>query len=202
MKKIISAISFIFISVLISCGGDATTKTTTAVEGDSIFNAGNAAYMGSDAKPEQGQNIESLTNGEQKTGKVNPPHGQPGHICETPVASTIPGNPSSPNITQQATSTPIQNVTLPTTTKVAAGMNPAHGQPGHRCDISVGAPLTDAAAKTSNDPNINYPVVSSPMEYKVPLPGANTKVAAGMNPAHGQPGHDCAIAVGAPLPKN
>ena len=25
--------------------------------------------------------------------------------------------------------------------KVAAGMNPSHGQPGHRCDIAVGAAL-------------------------------------------------------------
>ena len=26
-------------------------------------------------------------------------------------------------------------------TGTGAGMNPAHGQPGHRCDIAVGAPL-------------------------------------------------------------
>ena len=25
--------------------------------------------------------------------------------------------------------------------QVAEGMNPAHGQPGHRCDVSVGQPL-------------------------------------------------------------
>ena len=30
---------------------------------------------------------------------------------------------------------------------------------------------------------------------------ASTPTAPGMNPPHGQEGHDCAIAVGAPLPK-
>ena len=28
-----------------------------------------------------------------------------------------------------------------TTTEVAEGMNPPHGEPGHRCDIQVGQPL-------------------------------------------------------------
>ncbi|MEI9909110.1 MAG: hypothetical protein WDO71_05235 [Bacteroidota bacterium] len=28
-----------------------------------------------------------------------------------------------------------------------AGLNPAHGQPGHRCDISVGAPLDSKPAQ-------------------------------------------------------
>jgi len=34
--------------------------------------------------------------------------------------------------------TPVKNDAV---TAVAPGMNPAHGQPGHRCDIAVGAPL-------------------------------------------------------------
>lgn len=59
-------------------------------------------------------------------------------------------------------------------------LNPAHGQPGHRCDIAVGAPLNSA-------PTIKVPTDS------VKAPGN------GLNPAHGQPGHRCEIAVGAPL---
>ena len=29
----------------------------------------------------------------------------------------------------------------------ANGLNPAHGQPGHRCDIAVGQPLSSAPVK-------------------------------------------------------
>jgi hypothetical protein len=36
----------------------------------------------------------------------------------------------------------------PTTTATAPGMNPAHGQPGHRCDIPVGQPLNSKPAAT------------------------------------------------------
>jgi hypothetical protein len=45
-------------------------------------------------------------------------------------------------------------------------------------------------------------VVSSPAGLsQSSIPGSTqaAKTAAGMNPPHGQPGHDCAIAVGAPL---
>ena len=72
-------------------------------------------------------------------------------------------------------------------------MNPPHGQAGHRCDIAVGAPLNSTSGKvasksetvvTNQVPNIEPPqVVTKP----------------GMNPPHGQEGHRCDIAVGAPL---
>ena len=65
------------------------------------------------------------------------------------------------------------------------GVNPPHGQPGHRCDIPVGSSL-DAPVKTpANNTLINASQSSTAM----------------MNPAHGQPGHRCDIAVGAPLPQ-
>jgi hypothetical protein len=37
----------------------------------------------------------------------------------------------------------------------APGMNPAHGQPGHRCDIPVGQPLNSQPAATPASQNIN-----------------------------------------------
>jgi hypothetical protein len=36
---------------------------------------------------------------------------------------------------------PTATVSAPPVQKVAPGMNPAHGQPNHRCDIAVGEPL-------------------------------------------------------------
>nr|WP_294903317.1 hypothetical protein [uncultured Lacibacter sp.] len=81
----------------------------------------------------------------------------------------------------------------------AAGVNPPHGQPGHRCDISVGAPLNSPPSKpavTTTAPQQQTVVMPQPT-----APAAATKTAAGTNPPHGQPGHRCDIAVGAPLPK-
>ncbi len=92
-----------------------------------------------------------------------------------------------------------QTVTPQAATPVAAGMNPAHGEPGHRCDIAVGAPLNSppaAAPAVTSTPTFNTP---PPTQTPVAAPPAAT--APGMNPPHGQPGHDCAIAVGAPLNK-
>lgn len=98
--------------------------------------------------------------------------------------------------TQQSTALPHQN-----TNSNPAGMNPAHGQPGHRCDIAVGAPLNSRPGKSSSVPNppalnpvssVTYPVIT-----KSNVPAVVTKP--GMNPPHGQAGHRCDIAVGAPL---
>jgi len=69
-------------------------------------------------------------------------------------------------------------------------LNPAHGQPNHRCDIPVGAPL--------NSPKTT-PIIestSSPVLMNTNSTSTNT---AALNPAHGQPNHRCDIPVGAPL---
>jgi hypothetical protein len=115
--------------------------------------------------------------------------------------------------------TPAQNnpqtvTQAPVATK--AGMNPPHGQAGHRCDIAVGAPLNSPVAKattpaatsgkpsftttTTSTPNpiSTTPAVGTPELLKTDTP---VTTAPGMNPPHGQAGHDCAVAVGAPLPK-
>ena len=63
-------------------------------------------------------------------------------------------------------------------------LNPAHGQPGHSCEIPVGAPLNGNAAT----PGV------SPIQANAAPAGGN-----GLNPAHGQPGHRCDIKVGDPL---
>ncbi len=92
--------------------------------------------------------------------------------------------------------------------KVAAGMNPAHGQPGHRCDIPVGAPLNSPGAKTTaqTPASTTQAMRITPNGSATPaILNANPTAAApvetkpGMNPPHGQPGHRCDIAVGAPL---
>jgi hypothetical protein len=111
------------------------------------------------------------------------------------TATTQPVQQQAP-VTIQA---PVVNTSQPVTQTVSkAGLNPAHGQPGHRCDISVGAPLD--SKPTLPSANTTQPVAaqkSAPtLSPNIPAPAT---VAPGMNPAHGQPGHRCDISVGAPL---
>lgn len=95
-----------------------------------------------------------------------------------------------------------------TQTQTPPGMNPPHGQPGHRCDIAVGAPLNSKPAQ-NNQPQAAQVVNTKPSEQpvmKVNTSNGSTTIVGtstppGMNPPHGQEGHRCDIAVGAPLPK-
>ena len=121
--------------------------------------------------------------------KRNPPHGQPGHRHDLPDGAPLPqatNMPATNNLSLTGTSPLPQTINLGNNTigaPAATGpVNPAHGQPGHRCDIAVGAPLNGAAPLTSTTP-----------------PAAPAPTSKALNPAHGQPGHRCDIAVGAPL---
>lgn len=87
---------------------------------------------------------------EQTTTAVvlNPPHGQPGHICEIPVGSPLPSSPAK-------TKPEVKKIETAPKVETAQRLNPAHGQPGHRCEIPVGAPLdtpAPASAKPSATP--------------------------------------------------
>ncbi|OAB29771.1 hypothetical protein SAMN05444395_107137 [Flavobacterium fryxellicola] len=90
--------------------------------------------------------------------------------------------------------------TSPQTGAVAPGMNPAHGQPGHRCDIAVGAPLNAPVATTQTTVKQNA-TAPAPTVTTTAAPVETTPTPEGMNPPHGQTNHRCDIAVGAPLPK-
>lgn len=119
----------------------------------------------------------------------------PTTVGTTNTTTTQPVQQQTP-VTIQA---PVVNTTpQPATQAVSkAGLNPAHGQPGHRCDISVGAPLDSKP----NQPTVNttQPVVTQQPAPALTNSAPASKVAPGMNPAHGQPNHRCDIAVGAPL---
>ena len=107
-------------------------------------------------------------------------------------------NQPSNGISNQSTT-----VQVPQPVKVGAGMNPSHGQPGHRCDIAVGAPLNSASGKANIIPQQSQPaVMGNSAITTTPQPNQPTVVTAeGMNPPHGQEGHKCEVPVGAPLPK-
>jgi hypothetical protein len=94
---------------------------------------------------------------------LNPEHGKPFHRCDIEVGAPIDSAPKQ-NPTPQVAAPQMQNsntsfntnpiapsaVAAPASVQAspvqAAGPkpanNPAHGQPHHRCDLQVGAPLT------------------------------------------------------------
>ena len=112
----------------------------------------------------------------------------------------------APSVSPTTDTTLPANIDSAAAFKAGVALNPQHGQPGHRCDIAVGAPLNPPATNIqpivsatppttlSSSPNTNTNIDAQ----KVVLPQVNTSTA-GLNPKHGEPGHRCDIAVGAPL---
>lgn len=127
------------------------------------------------------------------------------------VADTLARAADSTGLVQNLGMPPVNTVTpnlvtpgatAMTTTATAPGMNPAHGQPGHRCDINVGAPLNSAPAKPATTTATAVTPTTTQITPPTAKPGvtaAKTVTAPGMNPPHGEPGHRCDISVGAPL---
>lgn len=94
-------------------------------------------------------------NDPNKKPELNPPHGEPFHRCDIEVGAPIDSEPKTtpaPQMMPQANSVnsgfntnPIPQ-SAPVTTSQSVGpkpaLNPPHGEPHHRCDLQVGAPLT------------------------------------------------------------
>jgi len=117
----------------------------------------------------------------------------------SPAITTMPSNSSAVDLAPSEYGVKPVPVNQKPAITAGAGLNPAHGLPGHRCDISVGAPLNSPPGNTAA-PSVQTTApapapVMTPAPTNTPSSGSTAK----LNPAHGQPGHDCAIAVGAPL---
>ncbi|HCL05156.1 MAG TPA: hypothetical protein DHW64_03955 [Chitinophagaceae bacterium] len=101
-----------------------------------------------------------------------------------------------PVATAAPTATDTNKVSTMQPQQAAVALNPAHGLPGHRCDIAVGAPLNSPANAGGPAPvQIQTPQTNAPVMQQAPANGAGVR----LNPPHGQPGHDCSIEVGKPL---
>jgi hypothetical protein len=73
-------------------------------------------------------------------------------------------------------------------------LNPEHGMPGHRCEIPVGAPLNGASSDVGTGINSGAATAGPRAETQPMAPKVR------LNPPHGEPGHDCNVPVGEPLP--
>jgi hypothetical protein len=119
----------------------------------------------------------------------------------TEAANTSSNQTVMPAQTPQNQNAVNQNTTTSTPVAVAKGMNPAHGQPNHRCDIAVGAPLNSPVVPAKSNPVVQQQNNAVPTTTVTPNTAVTTPTPEGMNPPHGQDKHRCDIAVGAPLPK-
>ena len=127
----------------------ASYEQKSASDSSNVTNAQNSApiIMNNSAPVAPESNTVSVNQPQPTAPGMNPPHGQPNHKCDTPVGAPLSSKKAEPTTVkttdiQTSTTTPIavpQNNAGSTT--IADGMNPAHGQPSHRCDIPVGAPL-------------------------------------------------------------
>ncbi len=153
------------------------------------------------------------------------------HSCKNTEGETVPSATNAPSIFTQ----PLPAATKTESEKPAAStnaptgqppkLNPPHGQPFHRCEIPVGAPLdgspAPAAAQTTAprsffktvqpDQSANTPQQTAlqtppPAAKQKPNSTQQTSTASTsvpkpkLNPPHGQPHHRCDIKVGDPLP--
>lgn len=199
MKYSILLLTVISIFILTSCGQYDSRRSKIKTTNAPLFSVPNAAPVNNPATPVTNPNAITM-----QERRLNPAHGQPGHRCDIAVGAPLPATTGTLPVLNNPAVTPVQNastftppVTQPQTaitTTVAKGMNPPHGQPGHRCDIPVGQPLSSAPVKpqaTTTTPSIITPTADNTPD---------TLFAKGLNPAHGKPGHRCDIAVGQPLP--
>lgn len=119
-----------------------------------------------------------------------------------------PAESSATEQTATGTENATSNTAASDTNTAEVKLNPPHGEPGHRCEIAVGAPLDGSAPaqlNTSVQPTNNGQGFLNSGNAAPAQPAANAQTTApGMqgkpNPAHGQPGHRCDIQVGQPLP--
>jgi hypothetical protein len=187
----------LLLTVLLSCNNNSTREQqyvplsdvirqlppSKVINTSPLFNkASDASSNKSDSLPgpQAPANIYSTAQGAGRVA-LNPPHGQAGHRCDIPVGAPLNTAPTTSSAPTSSAPGSVNGQYVNPGKAIAAGLNPPHGQPGHRCDIAVGAPLNSK-----------------------PLPVAQTNATTvvtpkGMNPPHGQPGHRCDIAIGAPL---
>jgi len=190
MKFIAAIFSFIISLIIIGCADDAAQSPSAKYypyPSDNNSTTSNSSFTNTAAPVlnplQQSSNTSS-------NAAVNPAHGQPGHRCDIAVGAPLNSAPVTTNNTVPVTNQISQPATSTATSTY--GLNPSHGQPGHRCDIAVGASLNSKPVMPQSNNSIS--TITTPATNNVISNAGN-----GLNPSHGQPGHRCDIAVGAPL---
>jgi hypothetical protein len=140
--RLILAIPFVLFSCKKEVEPKENTTTTRVIPFTEVGNQmRNEAAAKNAALPNQNSNSSS---GATTGGELNPAHGQAGHRCDLAVGAPLntglaKANSNTVTVPKMKVTPTVTNTT--TTTPTPEGMNPPHGQDGHRCDIAVGAAL-------------------------------------------------------------
>lgn len=224
MKKIILP-AFILISI-VSCNNSqpdkdlsVIPKTASLVSADSsqlsqVATPGENAASGlpgtsvqATSVPQQINTATQASAPQQNTSAIktaagiNPAHGQPGHRCDiqpgAPLSSSTAPKPQAPAAT---ISQPTQIQEQRTAVNPSVGVNPPHGQPGHKCDVGANSNLNTAPPKVIPQTAPTLQGLPVMQQNNTITPSTVSSGGTGkLNPAHGQPGHDCKVSVGQPL---
>lgn len=150
MKRNFILFAIVLLFAAVSCA-PAQKETQTQQSNPQQLNQMQISRLKQDASAVNATGTTATTTPAQSTApaqgntavRLNPPHGQPGHICEIPVGSPLPTTPVRSNATVNSTpgATPVNSAGAPTAAASNVRLNPPHGQPGHICEIPVGSPL-------------------------------------------------------------
>lgn len=144
MKKIPFSLSVLFLIAMVSCTPKQKEANQTQAQPQTQEQQINETVVDT-LKTTPLVSSEKAVPEQTSTAVVlNPPHGQPGHLCEIPVGSPLPSSPAK-------TTPEVKKIETAPKVETAQRLNPAHGEPGHRCEIPVGAPL-DTPAPASATP--------------------------------------------------
>ena len=219
MKVIYITLSLIAIILLNSCAqGDKKVDATPTTDGPNVIidsgnigggggplDAGNGGGPLNPNVPAVNSNQSLVVPQQEKTAQVSSQNIQmtPAQMQQIQQQAIQNQQPQQAVVSQSAAHPPFSDVEFKKmqddAQKRGVQLNPAHGQPGHRCDIYVGQPIDakpvpaltkGAATTTAPTPAPQTVSVGTPQPVKT-LPG--------MNPPHGEPGHRCDITVGQPL---
>jgi len=189
--KLFTAAAFIFVTVLSSCSGNKDKDYTDKSLVSPATGSGTTQAVAPDTTITQTSNtLPATTTTVPGTNPVN-------IIPQNKSVNFVPANTQPANVTTQTAPVTINQQQAQQTT--APGMNPPHGQPNHRCDIAVGAPLNSKPAPPATTQTTAATTQPAPVTINPQQAQQTTTTAPGMNPPHGQPNHRCDIAVGAPL---
>lgn len=148
------------IVILNSCEDKKTTEKTVETPVSDTVKVADSTVSAANPAEEITPTAVNTTVSENNSGAkpaFNPEHGKPFHRCDiavgAPIDSAPQQNAAPQTMPQQSASntnfntSPISpSISAPVSTPQATGpkpaLNPAHGEPHHRCDLQVGAPLT------------------------------------------------------------
>ncbi len=151
MKILLPTFLLATLITVVACNNNNTAETETIAPTQPVSTGvndtiNNAAGVNTNSVPVAPSTIQPQQGGVA----LNPPHGQPGHNCDIEVGKPLNSAPTS-NTAPPIMTTPAQSPTVvpsnpstPLPSGINSGqvkLNPAHGLPGHRCDIAVGAAL-------------------------------------------------------------